>query len=171
MKEIKRFFEIDNENKWFVFPTKYYEELFSEEDNEVRKQLRAVMALGFYDGYVPVEKKRKKSENRNTSVHRVKEKGIVEWLEKHNPDWKKKWDISGTVRQADGTKFPFMVRKSYFLKENPDAREYCGVKETNTTPDKNENENENRLPAKWKILQREVEKTIANNNNSKKEEP
>lgn len=66
-------FEIDAKSKTFRFNTKNYQELFKE-NSEVNAAFKAAMALGCYDGYVPV-----------------------------------------------------VVRKNYFLYENPEARIFCGM--------------------------------------------
>ena len=54
----RKFFEVNVENKQFIFTKKNYEELFIE-GSAVNKAFKAAMALGCYEGYIPVEGKKK----------------------------------------------------------------------------------------------------------------
>lgn len=124
----KKFFEIDAENKKFVFTKKNFEELFVE-NSAVNKAFKAAMALGCYEGYVPVEGKKKQNEDRNTAAQQFNEDGVITWLKENKPDYIADWYAMKEVRQADDSKYSFMVRKNVFLFENEGARAYCGMKE------------------------------------------
>lgn len=149
----KKYFEIDNKTKTFVFGPRTFQDLFVE-DSDVNKAFKAAMALGCYEGYTPVQKPYNVKEDRNTDTQSFTCEGVVAWLTDNNPDWLKKWKASETVRMANNQKFPFMVRKNYFLFENPEARIYCGMK-----PDTADKKYE--LRAKGKALKRAVEARIA----------
>lgn len=123
----KKFFEIDAENKKFVFTKKNFEELFVE-NSAVNKAFKAAMALGCYEGYIPVVGKKKQNEDRNTAAQQFNEDGVITWLKENNPDYIADWYAMKAVRQADDSKYSFMVRKNVFLFENKGARTYCGMK-------------------------------------------
>lgn len=124
----KKFFEIDAENKKFVFTKKNFEELFVE-NSPVNKAFKAAMALGCYEGYVPVEGKKNQNPDRNTAAQQFTEAGVITWLKENNPDYIAKWKAMKEVKQADNSKYSFMVRKNVFLFDNEGARLYCGMKE------------------------------------------
>lgn len=124
----KRYFEIDRQNKTFIFPQKFYKELFVN-GSEVNEAFKAAMALGCYEGYVPVEKPINNQAGRNTAIQGFTTKGVEEWISVNNPEWLKKWEMSGKVLMMNGAKFSFMVRKNYFLFENQAARAYIGMSE------------------------------------------
>lgn len=124
----KKFFEIDAENKKFVFTKKNFEELFVE-NSAVNKAFKAAMALGCYEGYVPVEGKKNQNPDRNTAAQQFNEAGVITWLKENKPDYIAKWNAMKAVRQADNSKYSFMVRKNVFLFDNEGARTYCGMKE------------------------------------------
>lgn len=127
MSRKKRFFEIDRQNKTFIFPQKFYKELFVN-GSEVNEAFKAAMALGCYEGYVPVEKPIADVDKRNTAIQQFTAAGVEEWIKVNNPDWLQKWQLCGQVVMMNNEKFSFMVRKNYFLFENPAARAYCGMK-------------------------------------------
>ena len=125
-----KFFEIDAKNKTFIFSHKKFQDLFVE-GSEVNEAFKAAMALGCYEGFTPVERPRKSQQKpkkeRNTATQAFTEKGVSIWLEKHNKEWLQIWEAIGFLTKADGDKYPFMVRKNYFLFHNPKAREYVGM--------------------------------------------
>ena len=119
-------FEIDAKSKTFRFNTRNYQELFKE-NSEVNAAFKAAMALGCYEGYVPVVVKRVENPDRNTATQTFTEQGVEKWLQDNNPGWIPVWKVAKEVLAADAKKFPFMVRKTYFLYENPEARIFCGM--------------------------------------------
>lgn len=155
----KKFFEIDAENKKFVFTKKNFEELFVE-NSAVNKAFKAAMALGCYEGYVPVEKNKNQNPDRNTAAQQFNEEGVKTWLKENNPGYIADWYAMKEVRQADDSKYSFMVRKNVFLFENEGARAYCGMKEKTSA--------EYALTARGKILKDAV--ATWKNNNPKKVE-
>ena len=52
---------------------------------------------------------------------------MEKWLQDNNPEWLPVWEVTKEVLAADANKFPFMVRKNYFLYENAEARVFCGM--------------------------------------------
>ena len=133
MSTVKKFFEVDRQHKTFVFTHKDYQELFID-GSEVNKAFKAAMALGCYDGYVPVEKERTLNPDRNTSTQSWSEAGVKWWIELNNPDYLATWEAMGKVRDTHGNKFPFMVKKNLFLYENAAARAFCRIKESKDKP-------------------------------------
>ena len=128
---MRNLFTIDKEKKEFVFTSKHYQALFNETSEEY-KAFKAAMALGCYEGYVPVEKKpaSKKKKSAIKSARKDFTEGmIVEWLKKHNPEWVEVWKAAKEVKAADGNKFSFMTLRNYFLYCNPEARAFCGIDE------------------------------------------
>ena len=119
-------FEIDTKNKTFIFSPKNYQDLFIE-GTTVNEAFKAAMALGCYDGYTPILQKREENPDRNTMTQNFTEAGVEEWLTINAPEWMEKWEMAKEVRTAGNEKFPFMVRKNYFLSENPLARAFCGM--------------------------------------------
>lgn len=133
MSTVKKFFEVDRQHKTFVFSHKDYQELFVE-GSEVNKAFKSAMALGCYDGYVPVEKERTTNPDRNTSTQAWSEAGVISWIKLNNPDYLPRWEAMGKVKDTHGKKYPFMVRKNLFLFENAAARIFCRIKETKEKP-------------------------------------
>ena len=119
-------FEIDTKNKTFIFNSKNYQELFRK-GSSVNEAFTAAMALGCYEGFTPVLVKREENPDRNTATQTFTEAGVEEWLTINAPEWLEKWEAAKEVRTAGNEKFPFMVRKNYFLSENPAARAFCGM--------------------------------------------
>lgn len=128
MSKVNKYFEIDDDSKTFVFGPRFYQDLFKE-NSEVNKAFKAAMALGCYDGYKPVQRPFAINPDRNVHTQNFTEKGVETWIEDNNPAWLVKWNAAKVVKTADNKKFAFMVRKSYFLYENPAARIFCGMKE------------------------------------------
>lgn len=124
----KKYFVVDAENKKFVFTKKNFEELFVE-NSPVNKAFKAAMSLGCYEGYVPIEGKKKQNPNRNTAAQQFNEAGVITWVKNNAPDYIVEWNAMEEMRQADNSKYPFMVRKNVFLYDNESARLYCGMKE------------------------------------------
>lgn len=150
----RKFFEVNVENKQFIFTKKNYEELFIE-GSAVNKAFKAAMALGCYEGYIPVEGKKKQNEDRNTAAQQFNEAGVISWLKENNPDYIANWYAMKEVRQADDSKYSFMVRKNVFLFENEGARLYCGMKE--------ETSSHYRLTDTGKILKEAISTWMKNN--------
>lgn len=125
-----KFFEIDAKNKTFIFSHKKFQDLFVE-GTEVNEAFRAAMALGCYEGFTPVERPRKSKQKpkkeRNTATQAFTEKGVIEWLQIHDKDWLDTWEALSYLKKADGDKYPFMVRKNYFLFYHEEARAYVGM--------------------------------------------
>lgn len=126
MNKVSKYFVIDDDSKTFIFGPRFFQELFVE-NSAVNKAYRAAMALGCYDDYKPVMKPMRINPARNTATQHFTVDGVRAWLQDNNPDWLHKWDLSKAVRTADNHEFSFMVRKSYFLYENPAARTFCGM--------------------------------------------
>lgn len=126
MARFSKYFTIDNENKTFIFGPRFYQDLFVD-GSPVNKAYKAAMALGCYNDYKPVMRPMNINPNRNTATQHFTVDGVETWLKDNNPDWLRKWRVSGEVKTADNKKYSFMVRKSYFLHENPKARVYCGM--------------------------------------------
>lgn len=150
----RKFFEVNAENKQFIFTKKNYEELFIE-GSAVNKAFKAAMALGCYEGYIPVEGKKKQNEDRNTAAQQFNEAGVISWLKENRPDYIADWYAMKEVRQADDSKYSFMVRKNVFLYENKGARLYCGMKE--------ETSSHYRLTDTGKILKEAISIWMTNN--------
>ena len=132
MSKKKVFFEVDRKNKTFVFSQRYWDDIYNP-DSEVYKALHAAMALGCYDGYIPVIKERKATE-RNTSIQSWNEEGIEAWIKKNNKDYLARWKEMKEQTDTQNKKFPFMVRKNLFLYENEAARRFCHLKEDKDNP-------------------------------------
>lgn len=126
MNKVSKYFIIDDDSKTFVFGPRFFQDLFKE-NSPVNKAYKAAMALGCYDDYKPVMKPTQVNPARNTATQHFTVEGVKAWLQDNNPEWLHKWDLSKAVRTADNHEFSFMVRKSYFLYENPAARTFCGM--------------------------------------------
>ena len=126
MNKVSKYFVIDDDSKTFVFGPRFFQDLFKE-NSAVNKAYKAAMALGCYDDYKPVMKPTQVNPARNTATQHFTVEGVKAWLQDNNPDWLHKWELSKAVRTADNHEFSFMVRKSYFLYENPTARTFCGM--------------------------------------------
>ena len=133
MSNAKRYFDIDREQKTFVFTHKNFQELYNE-NSEVYKAFKATLALGCYDGYIPVEKERTIKVDRNTAAQGWTEKGIIHWIELNNSSYLPIWKAMKEVTNIQGNAFPFMVKKNLFLYDNPAARKLCGIKEDENNP-------------------------------------
>ena len=129
----KRYFDVDRKNKTFIFPQKHYKELFVP-GSEVNEAFKAAMALGCYEGFIPVEKPIALNEKRSTAIQKFTIAGVETWIRENAPEWMEKWEASGKVVMMSNEPFPFMVRKNYFLFENPAARAYCGMIENPAKP-------------------------------------
>ena len=126
MAKFTKYFTIDDESKTFLFGPRYFQDLFVEK-SPVQKAFKPAMALGCYDDYKPAMRPMKINPKRNTSTQQFTKDGVVVWLHDNNPEWLAKWDASDEVRTPDNKKYSFMIRKNYFLFENPAARVYCGM--------------------------------------------
>ena len=133
MNKVGKYFFIDDDSKTFVFGPRHYQELFIE-NSPVNKAYKAAMALGCYADYKPVRRETDVNPARNVATQNFTEDGVVAWLTDNNPEWLEKWKAAKEVKTADNKQFPFMVRKNYFLSENPAAREFCGMIEKPNKP-------------------------------------
>lgn len=122
----KKFFEIDPEHKTFIFTRKNFEELFIE-NSPANKAFKAAMSLGCYEGYIPVEGKKRQNPNRNTAAQRFNDDGVLSWLKDNAPSYIPKWEAMKELRRPNNSKYPFMIRKNVFLFDNPEARAFCGM--------------------------------------------
>lgn len=151
----KKYFDVDVEKKVLVLTEKNYAEM-TIPGSEVYKAIKA--ALEFYPGYVPVRKETKKAnkknqpaKEKNTKAQAFTADGIIEWIIEHKPTYYPCWMAMAEMKQAGGSKWPFMVRKNVFLFENPDARSFCGI----NNPDYELTEN-------GRILKDEIENWLNN---------
>lgn len=156
-QSVSKLFTIDTEHKTFVFNHNNYQELFVD-GSEVNRAFKAAMALGCYDGFVPVEHKRIENPDRNTKTQQWSEKGVEEWITAHNPDYLPRWEAMKKARTTDAHKFPFMVRKNLFLFENEPARRFCHTREDEEHPYKLKKNAETLLMAVETIIKRQGKK-------------
>ena len=145
--------EIDTEGKRFVLSQRDYKELMNNPGGEIGKQIKGLLALGCYEGYVPAAATKAGAKDKPVNFT---EAGVEAWIQLNNPEWATKWSASKEVKTPDNSKFGFMVRKNYFLFENPEAREYCGMK-----PDSERREPYELQPSAAQ-LKKAVEKYLAN---------
>ena len=133
MNKVGKYFVIDDDSKTFIFGPRHFQELFVE-NSAVNKAYKAAVALGCYADYKPVTRGTDVNPARNVATQNFTEDGVVAWLTDNAPEWLKKWETAKAVRTADNKKFQFMVRKNYFLYENPAARAFCGMIENPKKP-------------------------------------